>query len=65
MQLVDWWLTEFAASGSGPSTTELGASINDWMENWNEDPSPFVRQMERNSGARESRAQDYGNDTGG
>jgi len=65
MYVVEWWLTELAATGLGPSTTELAASINDWMENWNEDPSPFVWQTERNRGARESRAQDYGNDTGG
>jgi hypothetical protein len=55
MYLVDWWLTELAATGLGPSTTELVASINDWIENWNEDPSPFVWQMEHNRGARESR----------
>jgi transposase len=42
MYLIEWWLTELAATGLGPSATELGASINDWMENWNEDPSPFV-----------------------
>jgi hypothetical protein len=43
MHLVDWWLTELAASrGMGPSATELAASINDWIERWNEDPGPFV-----------------------
>jgi hypothetical protein len=42
MHLVEWWLTELAARELGPSTTELAASINDWIENWNEAPSPFV-----------------------
>jgi hypothetical protein len=42
LHLAEWWLSELAARGLGPSTTELAASINDWIENWNQDPSPFV-----------------------
>jgi transposase len=42
LHLVEWWLRELTAQGLDPSTGELGASINAWIENWNEDPSPFV-----------------------
>ena len=42
MYLVEWWLTDLASRGLGPSTTALVASINDWIESWNEDPGPFV-----------------------
>jgi transposase len=48
MHLVEWWLTELAARGLDPSTTELAASINDWIENWTEDPSPFVWKQDGN-----------------
>jgi transposase len=41
MPLVERWLAEFAALGLGRSPSELAASINDWVERWNEDPRPF------------------------
>jgi hypothetical protein len=65
MYLVEWWLTELAARGLGPSISELAPSINDWIENWHEDPHPFVWHSSANEGAGESRAQDYGNEKGG
>ena len=42
MYLVEWWLAELAAKGLGRPTTELPASINDWIERWNGSPRPFV-----------------------
>jgi transposase len=48
MHLAEWWLTELAARGLDPSTTELAASINDWIENWTEDPGPFVWKQDGN-----------------
>jgi transposase len=65
IHLVEWWLTELAARGLGPSISELAPSINDWIENWHEDPHPFVWHSSANEGAGESRAQDYGNEKGG
>jgi transposase len=41
MKVVERWLTEFANQGS-PSTTQLAASITDWIETGSEDPRPFV-----------------------
>ena len=42
MTLVEWWFAELTNRGLDGSTTELAASINDWIETWNEDPGPFV-----------------------
>jgi transposase len=42
LYLVEWWLIELGARGLGPSTMELAALINEWIEKWNEDPSPFA-----------------------
>jgi transposase len=40
--LVEWWLIELDSRGSGLPTSETVASINDWLEKRNENPSPFV-----------------------
>jgi len=45
LYLVDWWFAELARRGSGPSTTELAASINEWIENWIKDSRPFVWEL--------------------
>jgi len=37
-ELTDKWLRR----GTHRSTKELEASINDWIDMWNDDPRPFV-----------------------
>ncbi len=46
MNLVERWFAELTNKwlrrGTHRSTKELEASINDWMDTWNEEPRPFV-----------------------
>jgi transposase len=46
IDLVERWFAELTTKwlkrGTHRSTKELEASINDWIERWNDDPKPFV-----------------------
>lgn len=46
INLVERWFAELTTKwlrrGTHRSTKELEASINDWIERWNENPTPFV-----------------------
>jgi len=46
MNLVERWFAELTTKwlrrGTHRSTKELEASINDWIDTWNEEPKPFV-----------------------
>jgi transposase len=46
MNLVERWFAELTNKwlrrGTHRSTKELEASINDWIDRWNENPTPFV-----------------------
>jgi len=46
INLVERWFAELTTRwlrrGTHRSTKELEASINDWIDRWNEDPRPFV-----------------------
>ena len=46
MNLVERWFSELTTKwlrrGTHRSVRELNASINEWIDHWNQDPKPFV-----------------------
>lgn len=41
MTIAEWWFAELAAKGLGRSPTELGASIEQWIQRWNQYRRPY------------------------